>query len=282
MTWKDSSNKVIDSFGWCTMHPKKSFKTKLQMSEFHFVALGWDPLYFSYVVLCTLKVLSTKSTNFIRIICTLIFWFHWKRGSTRILVRIYSLLQLTRAFSFTFVLSCNCKYHHGDFYLPCKKRLNWKRRHRQKEPGEPTVDQPPTKEAVVAKKTTTNEVAAAVKPIGVRLPKLIARGGGALGYRVPRMWVERKGSLGWGLEGARKGDLSKWTQCRWQTKGGSQSACSGWPGYWWCTNCTKKKAGGWWIGGLLWWLSWLVCYCRYQGQVCGREDHCAKRQMWDQ
>ena len=60
MTWKESSNKVIDSFGWCTMHPKTSFKTKLQMSEFHFVALGWDPLYFSYVVLCTLKVRSTK------------------------------------------------------------------------------------------------------------------------------------------------------------------------------------------------------------------------------
>jgi hypothetical protein len=44
-------------------------------------------------------------------------------------------------------------------------------------------------------KITANEVVAAVKPIGVRLPKLItveSRLGGAVGYRVPMVWAERK------------------------------------------------------------------------------------------
>ncbi len=51
---------------------------------------------------------------------------------------------------------------------------------------------------VVAKEATANEVWAAVEPIGVRLPKLIAVEstvplGGTVAYRVPRVWAERKG-----------------------------------------------------------------------------------------
>jgi hypothetical protein len=87
--------------------------------------------------------------------------------------------------------------------VPHKKRLNRKRRHRRKEQGARTgdestdADKPPTIEVVVAKEATANEVAAAVEPIGVRLPKLIAVEstvplGGTVGYQVPRVWAERK------------------------------------------------------------------------------------------
>ena len=88
--------------------------------------------------------------------------------------------------------------------VPHKKRLNRKRRHRRKERGARTVDEstdaadkPPTTGVVVAEEATANEVAAAVAPIGVRLPKLIAGEstvplGGTVGYRVPRVWAERK------------------------------------------------------------------------------------------
>jgi hypothetical protein len=97
MTWNDSSNTGRD-FGWSTMHPKTSIKTKLQKSEFHFVVLGWDPLYFLCIVLCTLKVQSTKSTIFIRIICTLracpFGFFSSKFPSFQVLVLIDSWINL--------------------------------------------------------------------------------------------------------------------------------------------------------------------------------------------
>ena len=87
--------------------------------------------------------------------------------------------------------------------VPYKKRLNRKRRHRRKERAAGTVSEStgadePTKEVVIAKLATANEVAAAVEPIVVRLPKLIAVEspvslGAPIGYREPRVWAERKG-----------------------------------------------------------------------------------------
>ena len=77
---------------------------------------------------------------------------------------------------------------------PHKKRLNRKRGHRRKGQRVETVDKStdadkPTKEVVIAKE------AAAVKPVSVRLPKLIA---GNVGYRVPRVWTNRKEGPGKG------------------------------------------------------------------------------------
>jgi hypothetical protein len=112
--------------------------------------------------------------------------------------------------------------------VPYKKRLNRKRRHRRKERAAGTVDEStgadePTKEVVIAKMATANEVAAAVEsieltdevvnakeataneaaaavePIVLRLPKLIAVEsvaylGAPSGYRVPKVQpAERKG-----------------------------------------------------------------------------------------
>ena len=87
--------------------------------------------------------------------------------------------------------------------VPYKKRLNRKRRQRRKERAAGAVEEltgadKPTEEVVNAKLATAIEVAAAVEPIAVGLPKLIAvesriSRGAPAGYWEPRVWVERKG-----------------------------------------------------------------------------------------